>query len=125
MSDFFGLSTAGPLASAARPPRPAVPLVIAAQASNPSGSGTTQRDPNSDPAPDRHLLSVEPHPGPSPAFETSLLELDADLQSVIRKMQAAREQARDLHAIAPDAPSPTPDEPPTTQTESAAQNPYD
>lgn len=37
--------------------------------------------------------------GPTPAFEVSQLELDADLQHVIARLEAARSQAREADAV--------------------------
>jgi len=39
--------------------------------------------------------------GPSPAFQASLLELQSDLQIVIKRIAAARELARSADAISP------------------------
>ena len=125
MSDLFGLNAVSPAPSAARPQRPFATPAIAAPTASAESDATLRREADPAPGPERPRPSLDPHPGPPPAFETNLLELDADLQTVIRQMQAAREQARDLHAIAPGTPSPTPGEPPMIGTESAALNPYD
>lgn len=40
--------------------------------------------------------------GPSPAFEVSQLEMDADIQQVIARVEAARAQAREAGALKPE-----------------------
>lgn len=45
--------------------------------------------------------------GPPPAFEASLLEVESDLSYVIKKVEAAREKARDAQAIKSE-PTPAP-----------------
>lgn len=113
MSDSFGLNSIGPASHAARPapqaPRPAIPALEDSRSSGTATDHSRSRDPDVAP---RRPPALDPMPGPSPAFEASLLELETDLQSVIKRVEAAREKARDLHAVAPELPSPTPAEPP-------------
>ncbi|MGB5557223.1 MAG: hypothetical protein WBN04_04330 [Paracoccaceae bacterium] len=112
MSDIIGPISVGPASHAARPapqaPHPAVPSL-----ENSQSSGTATDDKRRDPdlTARRSLQALDPMPGPPPAFEASLLELESDLQSVIKRVAAAREKARDLHAVAPESPSPTLAEP--------------
>ncbi|MBV1867068.1 MAG: hypothetical protein KUG69_04060 [Marinosulfonomonas sp.] len=42
--------------------------------------------------------------GPPPAFEASLLELETNLEIVIKRVEAAREKARTALAISPEPP---------------------
>lgn len=57
--------------------------------------------------------------GPSPAFEASLLELEADIENVIKRVYAEREKARSGDAVKLDqVPSP-----PETEVEPAAALP--
>ena len=113
MSDSFGQISVGPASHAARPapqaPRPAVPATEGARSSGTATDHSRSRD--ADDAP-RRRPALDPQPGPPPSFEASLLELESDLQSVIKRVEAAREKARDLHAVDPERPSPTPAEPP-------------
>ena len=49
-------------------------------------------------------------PGPPPAFEMSLLELEADLKALIARIEADRGHDRDAPAVQP-APDGSPDRP--------------
>lgn len=68
--------------------------------------------------------------GPSPAFEASLLELEADIDNVIKRVHADREKARDIDAVsvAPtDAKASEAEETPpiqATATDKVEPNPY-
>ena len=127
MSDIIGLIPVGPASHAARPapqaPRPAVPRLENSQSSGTATEHDRRRDPGSTAQPS--LQARDPMPGPPPAFEASLLELESDLQSVIKRVAAAREKARDLQAIAPETPLTSPAEPARTEAGAAAPNPYD
>lgn len=113
MLDSLGLNPVGPASHAARPtPSPPPPAVPALERSGASGTATDQSlSRNSDEKPMRHP-AIDPVPGPPPSFEASLLELESNLKSVIKRVEAARERARELHAVTLDSPSPTPSEPP-------------
>lgn len=81
---------------------------------------------------DRRLSRDADRPtGPPPAFETSLLELEADIDSAIRRVQANREKAGTHQAVRPEMQQPNAPNPDAEQTERAAQafraplTPYD
>lgn len=52
---------------------------------------------------DRERVGPETIPGPTPAFQASLLEIESDLQNVIAMLEAARTRSRDEAATAPAA----------------------
>ena len=114
MSDSLGLSSVGPASHAARPaPRAPQPAVSSPENTQSSGTATDHgRDRHANSEMHRNRPAIDPLPGPPPAFEASLLELESDIQSVIKRVEAAREKARDLHAISPESPSSIPAEPP-------------
>jgi hypothetical protein len=58
--------------------------------------------------------------GPSPAFEASLLELEADIENVIKRVYAEREKARTGDVVKLDQEPPSP---PETKIEPAAISP--
>ncbi len=120
MSDLFGLTAVSNTSLAARPERPKAVPAIAPPEKSAAGSGATGGNVNPDTTPRQNRAGSDPIPGPPPAFEASLLELESDLQSVIRRVEAAREKARDLHAVAPDLPSPAPAEPPKIDPQTEA-----
>lgn len=45
--------------------------------------------------------------GPPPAFELSLLEIEADIDAILKRLEAAREKEANEQAIQPDATLPT------------------
>ena len=108
MPDILGLNSFGP---ASHPVRPAQrPAPVAVDTGRPDIAAPNPSHHAGDAA--RRFPALDPLPGPPPAFEASLLELESNLQSVIKRVEAAHERARDLHAAAPEHPSPTPAEPP-------------
>ena len=107
MFDVSGINSVGAFGHAARPSpvehRPAVPKL------DKTSSGRTTNDyvgtrpqqmPVQDVQPDRsnHQLDADVLTGPPPAFQASLLEVEAKLQNIIKRVEAAREMARNDQA---------------------------
>jgi len=66
-------------------------------------------------APNTRIRPDEDTPtGPPPAFEASLLELETNLEIVIKRVEAAREKARIALAISPEPPWDQDGAPPST-----------
>jgi len=98
MLDLSGPSVTGAHSLAVRPaPQIPVPAVPKTEDSQASGTSTdAKRDERANKRPE-----IEPHAGPSPAFQASLLELENNLEAVIKRVEAARERTRNEQAISP------------------------
>lgn len=82
---------------------------------NPSGQTAASyvQGPSATPPPpseiDRRLTAAKDRPaGPPPAFEASLLEIEADIDAILKRLEAAREKDKTDMAIRP-VPDPSPD----------------
>ncbi len=103
MSDFLSVQPVSGLGNAVRPdPQPPPPPVAKPIDSGSSRSATEYdqaRKPQAD-APRRRDIERQARfdkktlTDPPPAFEASLLEVEANLEAVMRRLEAARERAR-------------------------------
>lgn len=116
------ISRVNPMGAQITAPRPALPEAQAVtQSRSDPAIGTqpralSQTDPHfTKPRPDADMPT-----GPSPAFQASLLEIQSDLQNVIKRLEAARELARDAVAPGPVPGQPAADN--AAQNDSAARN---
>lgn len=81
---------------------------------NPSGqtAASLVGRPSATPPPseiDRRLTAAKDRPaGPPPAFEASLLEIEADIDAILKRLEAAREKDKTDMAIRP-VPDASPD----------------
>ena len=101
MSEFSVTGAPPPLSFAARPAPAAKAPAIANVAK--SDLGQSSNDPaGARPQPTKLVKSVAADPdaptGPPPAFQASLLEVESNLQTMIKRMDAEREHSRELRA---------------------------
>jgi hypothetical protein len=101
MSEIIGSNIAATTALSARRLRLGMAPQIATAASKTSGGGIDQPIANLDPVPAHRPPRLDDHPGPPPAFSASLLDVDTDVLTVIKRMQAERDRGIAEDALKP------------------------
>lgn len=128
MPDLLSVQPVAGLGNAYRPsptaPEPEIKKPVDTGAANSSTDYTQARNDRADVGRARNAAQQSSHgddvlAGPPPAFEASLLEIEGNLEMIIKRLDAARERARDSEAVA----TPAVSEPATSHEKTATDAP--